>query len=749
MEQSKNATAELFYNTRPVFFSHNSIDQIHPLDLDRYFTWNKLPKVSLNWINQTEATINLSIDAITQFKLTNWFHFGDVYFNVMSYKMISQTGNNKVYQYHLKMNIHNTFLPKVFRELQSTNLQQYLVQVNRTNMINITSRFGYTYFSKIDPMLNFANKNYTLIATMPDLISMNPMKLSGGTRQTPTSNSFPTINWNDMNYCYFTWENNDNGSAGINKNIEQRYSCIKWYVWKNPSTKSLIFVPSLNKAHQRVVVNVITAVDALQGQQNLANLINVETGKNKASRVYQHHCYNNDDNIEEYLLNNSTNNTAFGNQENFVGAFFGPAITQGDGVWVLFRPNNLNTLNEAVEINMDNQPRNPFFNTFIAYIPNNNLSINNDSGINRQEYYANMRIAAEDPWVFDTVSGVNVLLTSHSVNNTFVSNDNVNSTYILRNAMFNAYQYQIIKPIDNQKYGTWYFNRIQFSNVFSIHALTATTPFGPLSYEYPQTIPVITDTYQQYLNSVRNQQDTSIGIAKQQMEINIAQHTVNGVIGTARGVATAATNWFNPSKIASGSFDAAQAISDTAFGITREIVGYENKQKEIDAANMDKQNSMGATMHSSNEAAMLQNMLLGHTDVRSWCYVFNKTKPAQTYHKIHDMYWTSILVKLPNSASDFIQYHNYLFWNGIYLDYKVRLSTLVNVFNNTAKPACGFVYIDMVIDDYLLNSIYPSINMDYKMMIRTIFNNGLRLYVNGATPTNLLAQSYEPLIVSN
>lgn len=71
------------------------------------------------------------------------------------------------------------------------------------------------------------------------------------------------------------------------------------------------------------------------------------------------------------------------------------------------------------------------------------------------------------------------------------------------------------------------------------------------------------------------------------------------------------------------------------------------------------------------------------------------------------------------------------------------------MFNNTAKPACGFVYLDMVIDDYLLNSIYPSINMDYRMMIKTIFSNGLRLYVNGATPTNLLAQSYEPLIVSN
>lgn len=739
LEEPVNTNVELFYNTRPVFFSHNSIDQIHPLHLDTYFTWNKLPKVALNWINQTEATINLSIDAITQFKLTNWFHFGDVYFNVMAYKMISQTGNNKVYQYHLKMNIHNTFLPKIFREFQTTNYRDYLVNVRRTN--NLISSHGNFATKKIDPILDFKNKNYCLVSSCVDYNATFGLPIFADITNPDASKEMPSLqrDFSNSNFLYFIYNDNDNTSGGISYYPERRYKTIKWYVWKNPRTRTYILVPSIG---DRFVEQRAMIVKRTSSQRNVAinRVINVATGKWKDQSISEKgvfNCANSDKFIEDNLLNRSANDTEFGNQDNFVGAFFGPAITGGQ--WHLYKPLNAGNIN------------------FLCVVLDNNLDIFNGDGsyfwydkFNILNYkstkiYTSLRLT----YTSDTINLTNNV---HRFNNTSTSDfEKLWSYWIISNLHVQLHSYKVLNlDFDTKILSLIPLTHLQISNNIVGNNPSFITPYQNFSFTYPQTNTVITDAYQQYLNSVRNSQDTSLAIARQNMEVNIAQHTVNGVIGSARGIATAATNWFNPSKIASGSLDTAQAVADTAFGISREVIGYQNKQKEIDAANMDKKNSVGATMHASTVNDGIQNMYYGRGAGLYEYYVFYNEQTDRTKCKLPLMYWTSVLGHLPTASLDIQSYNNYLYWNGIYLDEKYNIGSLNSLWYGNfdldhLNP--GFFYVDMDIEPALLDTIYGNLNNDYKLMVHTIFGNGLRLFIGGYTPTNLKADYYQPGVV--
>lgn len=743
MEQSKNATAELFYNTRPVFFSHNSIDQIHPLDLDRYFTWTKLPKVSLNWINQTEAIINLSIDAITQFKLTNWFHFGDVYFNVMAYKMISQTGNNKVYQYHLKMNIHNTFLPTIFNYVVSNqnDIQSYTTLVKRTNYIYSDVVGHESALKKIDPMLDFKNKNYAIISSCVDyshhggLYTLNDITELTQTKEMPNK-SFETNN----RYLYFIYQNDDNSTGGINYFNERRYKTIKWYVWRNPKSLSYILIPSVADARAR-----LTAVVS-KYNRNIVNVINIATGKWKDNTIIENtskktfECSNNDDEIEYFLLNGDTTNTDFANQENFVGAFFGPAITGGQ--WHLFKPLG------------SNAP------AFVCVVTNNNLDIFN----------------GKDASVIDNRNLINCvkykstkIYTSLPINTSGnvvvkkdVSRDVVNIDYsaawsywILSNIAVGEGGYKVIEPLT---YTNFDFKLINLTNIQIANNITATNPYyrTPLStytYNYPQTNTVITDTYKQYLNSVRASQDTSMSIAKQQMDLGIAKNVLGGIGGVASGIGQMLnpTNLFNPGKFVEAGANIFNSISGAATGTASEVLAYQNKQKEIDAANLDKQNSIGATVHSSTINDNIQNLIYGR-GVGVYEYnIFAEEQRDKTICKLPLMYWTSVLGKLPTTLHELATYSNYLFWYGIYIESRYQYRLLYNAFslhNINSKNTVGFWYVDMEMPTAILDEIFGNINMDYKLMIQTIFNNGLRLYYSGATPIVLKGgvTSYTPLV---
>lgn len=734
MAQSKNPPAELFYNTRPVFFTYNSVDQIHPRDLDRYFEWNKLPKIALNWINQTEATINLPIANITQFKLTNWFSFGDVYFNVIKYKMIATTsGNEKMYQYFLKMNIHNTFLPSLFNHLAfDNNVKSYTTIVKRTSYYSGIAGQD-TALKKIDPALDFKNKNYCLVSSCVDYNSVGGLLITKKWDGV-ASQSWPTLleNWRNRRYLYFTYEQYDDNYGGINRVRVRRYKSIKWYVWKNPATKTYILIPS--------IVDREAKLETYNTPTNyiINQVVNPSSGKWKEVKNDEQKvvCSNSDDDIETWLLNNTTDNTAFANQANFVGAFFGPAITGGQ--WVYYQPLRRND------------------KTFICCMTDNNLDIFNGDGSNNWWTPAN-KLNHGPSKLFTslplTVTN-NTIITNKLVSRDLVNND-VNaawSWWILSNLSVGEMAYKIIEytDINNRMFKTIPLTNIQVGNNITGTNKYYPTPYGTFTFNYPQTNTIITDAYQQYLNSVRNSQDTSMAIAKQNMITNTAQHVANGVIGAGKAAATMANplNWLNPAKMAGGALDAAQAVSDTAFGITREILAYENKQKEIDAANMDKQNSIGATMYASTVNDAIQNLMYGRGVGDNEYFIFDENQSDKTKCNLPLMYWTSYLGKLPTSLIELTQYSSYLFWNGIYLDERYPIMRLAGIFlpeiNDTANA--GFVYVDMEMPTMILDEFFGNLNMDYKMAIQTIFNNGLRLYFGGATPMQLTKSAYSPFI---
>lgn len=740
MAEPKAVNAELFYNTRPVFFSHNSIDQIHPLVLDQYFTWNKLPKVALNWINQTEATINLSIENITQFKLTNWFSFGAVYFNVMAYKMISQTNGTKVYQYHLKMNIHNTFLPTIFNYIMTdtNNALSYPVLIRRTNYITANIRGGESGLKKLDPMLDFKNKNYALISSCIDYSNQGGFYTNQRITDLVQTKEMPNKSFaTDNSYLYFIYQNDDNSTGGINYFKERRYKTIKWYVWKNPRSYSYILIPSIADARCRLTATVI------RQNRTINNVINIATGKWNDPSILEgvnrktFECSNNDDEIEHFLLNNTTANTEFANQDNFVGAFFGPTITGGQ--WNLFKP-----LGSSAP-------------AFACVVTNNNIDIFNTINANTADEravvncanYKSTKIYTSLPI---TTSG-NITINNSVSRNLIDSDQNAAwSSWILTNISIGENAYKVLEPftIDNSDFKLINLTNIQIGNNITGTNPYYRTPYGTYSYNYPQSCIVITNAYQQYLNSVKNSQDTSMAIAKQNMIVNTSQHIANGVIGSARGIATAATNWFNPSKIATGSLDAAQAISDATFGVTREILGYENKQKEIDATNLDKQNSIGATMYSSTVTDNIQNLYYGRGVGIFEYNVFGPNQTDKTTCKLPLIYWTSVLGKIPTTWLELNAYSNYLFWYGIYLEEKYPLRNINGAlfYEDIVNHTAGFWYIDMEMPTYLIDDIFGNLNMGYKLMIQTIFDNGMRLYFNGATPMKLLKNktSYQPFV---
>lgn len=755
LEEPKNPNVELYYSHTAIFFSHNSVDQIHPRYLNSYFEWFKLPKVSLNWISQTEATINLPYEDVTQFKLLNWFAFGPAYFNVAAIKMISQTGTNKVFQYHLKMNIHNTFLPKIFRDLQHADFQEHLVNVKRTTHLNSYLPLN-QMLSKNDPLLNFENKKYTVIQGTRAANKIYALDIVGGRGRVTESKFFPThtFNTNGWNHLFFAWKDLGGTSnphplaLACTKNYENqvRYTAIKWYVWKNPKSLRLMFVPSLGLKSVHTLALVGQASNDLSKSKNLSSYINPTTGfafEENTGRYnfYYHYCPTNDEDIESQLLNSSTDKTEFANQENFIGAFFGPAFL-GEGQWHLVRP--IGTTGEQQS----------FFTrgNFLCFIPHNNLAWKNYFH-SYPDPFTNLRIC-NNSLTWDANTDTNLSYNYILMRPTFflniktnknghpIENSTFNIQYILTNCTSNNIKYALI---DEQNLSIIPPEYVQFSNGFSLVNNRYATPYDTFTYNYPSNLPIITNSYQQYLNSVRNTQDTSIGIAKQNMIVNTSQHIANGVIGTARGVATAATNWYNPSKVATGSLDAAQAVSDAAFGVTREILSYQNMQKEIQASNLDKKNSIGAQMMSSDIKNTNENLVLGNQDYRAMCYVYQLNKPSNPEIGLHDMYWTSYLVKLPSAKSDFRDYSSYLFWHGIYLDVRVPVKSLNDIWKGDYVSGRQYYYLDVDIDEHILNSIFPTINMDYRAMIKVIFENGLRLFVNDATPTSVF-NFYSPYI---
>ena len=749
LEEPVNANVELFYNTKPVFFSHNSIDQIHPLDLDRYFTWVWLPKVALNWINQTEATINLSIDGITQFKLSNWFHFGDVYFNVMSYKMISQTGNNKVYQYHLKMNIHNTFLPKIFTELKKNPYQNHLIHVKRSNYCKIN---GTIVEKKLDPMLDFSNKNYVLIRSMP-----NPMNTHVGITYHPATryqditigSTFPDqpdLTNPNYSYLYFAWGTGPR--TGNKEFMNFMYKTIKWYVWKNNVSKTYCLIPSIASRYKRTWGLRIggTQDGTARIPPKLSDVLKFDGFPKGGGSGFNF--FTNDEDIEKKLVNSAVGTSTiagFRNQNDFVGAFFGPAIM--GGVWTFLRPedndcvfpvlileNNVGIQNGRFAAGFDTWTDNLWMSKI--YMNDNTIFYPFNYSYNPAPY---LWVSNYFTYNTDAVGNLTYGIASNKFIYENIRNDQAGMKIV--SAWSDAVSPSLIAP-----------KQVQFSNQIITHHLDYVSPTGSFSYSYPETNIVITDAYTQYLNSVRASQDTSISIAKQQMDLGISKNVLSGIGGVANGIGQALNplNLFNPGGFVQAGATIFNSIAGAATGTASEVLAYQNKQKEIDAANLDKQNSIGANVLTSSNNNQLQNLIYAY-GFKDEAYIFHNLNPnPEDFWNLHPLYWTSMIGKMPTNKEEINSYLNYMYWYGIYIDEKLPVKNLNKFFNprpvNTdTLSAQPFYYLDATIEESLIMSIFGSINMEYREMIKTIFENGMRLYVYGWTPSKTNFPCYHPI----
>lgn len=247
-------------------------------------------------------------------------------------------------------------------------------------------------------------------------------------------------------------------------------------------------------------------------------------------------------------------------------------------------------------------------------------------------------------------------------------------------------------PIYNyESIGSWINPAYITNNIIQHHGTFATS----------------TNSYSEYINSVKSQQNTSIEIAKQQYDLNNFSNTY----GTISGIF---------SSVASGNIFG--AIDKSVNGIVKNISNlykYQNTQKQIDAKNLDTHN-----------VARAKNITSSVTSDD----IFNKRN--QVYLSNNDnRICTTYNIKLGTRTQNII-YNNMLNKYGYYINLIIPSSSDYFYPENDKNNNTNYNVIDFEIDDYLINNFLSNENETLKNSLKIIMENSFRIWKNPMTETN-------------
>lgn len=214
------------------------------------------------------------------------------------------------------------------------------------------------------------------------------------------------------------------------------------------------------------------------------------------------------------------------------------------------------------------------------------------------------------------------------------------------------------------------------------------------------TLNVAADSYNEYVNSVKANQNTNLQIAKQEQVSSGIQNIIGGMIGASAGVLSG--NWGG----------VAATFSNTMFGAYNNQMKYQNYQKQIDAQNQTARNTATANNLSSSVTA---------DDIYNKMNIVAENELTTGY--------INIALKYPQTNAEQLEVLNYVVNYGIYInDYLPGDLIFAWAKYGDDLFINNHIYLDFEIDERTLKQILPKENQTMIDALKILCQNSFRIW---------------------
>ena len=201
------------------------------------------------------------------------------------------------------------------------------------------------------------------------------------------------------------------------------------------------------------------------------------------------------------------------------------------------------------------------------------------------------------------------------------------------------------------------------------------------------TINIATDSYINYINSVKSTQNTNLQIAKQQSSLGIASAVIGGVSSLAQSAFMGALGGG-----ASGAISAVGSLANTGMGIANNILKYQNTKKQIDAQNADAKRSSSANNVNSNAVI---------DDMNNKIYSL-ENREARNVTNGFNVKWPT-----PQQCT---QFNKLIGDYGFYIDLDMDIDTINVIFLTPEYNGNTYTILDVEPDEFYIRQKLPNID---------------------------------------
>ena len=672
----------------PIFWTINSIDKPSQQYLNDNIKWTKV-NFTPNFIDQ--FTVNIVVDS-DQYTLLKIYEIYDKVDSDKPDKVETTQENQKIfinanvskilkkgYLLTFDLDIWATYIFKVFESnYPNDNSQNFqltqLMHVNRAYSKNILET-GYAddFIYKNDPLLNFNDCGYSPIyETIREIESEN-----GAVNLATELGRAGYISTDYMKKVTFY-----NASP-------MYYGKIRAYVYQLPATGSYLMVYDFRTPYISLKVS---------GAFNQGVTDPLE------ATIY------NGRNLHAWLQG-SQNSGAQWIYKNFIGVYnvpffqFLPYIDWWNGEYFIDGdPTKKAYIKDVNGLNRT------FFTSIIE--PNSYIKLNKNKVTSTIKYPNNF-----DP---QTATSYNSVWRFNSI--AFRQSINFPTYYLLTKLEYENWKVGMLNPWTSWLNGGYItFNGDTFNFYFNNNNGDSTTNnWDKATYKYIDlkswysTINIATDSYINYINSVKSTQNTNLQIAKQQSALGIASAVFGGIGSIASSVATGG---------AAGAVSAGGSLISTGMGIANNILKYQNTKKQIDAQNADAKRSSSANNVNSNAVV---------DDMNNKIYSAGGSANNIT---------NGFNVKWP-TPQQCVQFNKIIGDYGFYIDLDMDIDTINVIFLTPEYNGNTYTILDVEPDEFYIRQKLPNIDNATVEAIKTIFNNSFRIWTVDPTGWGDTSQQY-------
>ena len=244
-----------------------------------------------------------------------------------------------------------------------------------------------------------------------------------------------------------------------------------------------------------------------------------------------------------------------------------------------------------------------------------------------------------------------------------------------------------------------------------------------------ESYPCNYEGYADYINGVRSQQDAALKTAKNQAIFGGVMGGLSGLLSIITGgIAAFGASKGDSSLLGDAVSGIGGGVLNIANSIGGSILGYQAKERQIEAQNQDKRRtSQVNVVQAGNKEALGMNLAKAN-----WYNL--PSIDTSLYKYITNTVSCNFPVNAPNSLTD-IHYYNSLVWKfGIQANFLIDAYTILYPFG-APDDNNPFTYFEIqeLPAEFILR-IYPNLQKDYVNAIKAVFSGGVRQWMLNKYP---------------